>query len=63
MTGSTIVGSEAVRSTNQARPPVCMDTTGALHIPRNPKNMEVKKTAWVSIGSADLMGWQLCSSM
>ena len=49
-------GSARVRSENQRSPPVFMDSTGALHMPRIPKNMEVKKQAWKAIGRTVLRG-------
>ena len=52
-------GSEAVRSGNQWRPPVFIDSTGALHIPLIPKNIEAKKQAWKHTGRIVLNGWQL----
>ena len=42
--GRIMVGSAKVRSGNQARPPEAMDCTGALHMPRMPKNADMKKT-------------------
>ena len=56
MRGKAMVGSAKVRSVNQYKPPVFMDSTGALVMPRRPKNMDVKNMAWVMTGNKVLYG-------
>ena len=60
VSGKMKVGSLATRSVNQAVPPVVIDSTGTLVMPRKPKNMLVMNKPLTHMGRRFLIGWRLC---